>query len=163
MRWKRESNTFMLLSLTYKLQFFIQIRASDVEALNLNSLYYCVIFLQVTECLISHMRLPPLCIFHTQWNRERASCYLISTGRKYCGSVITDTLGSWKMLGGKTSLHTVIPLSLLDNNETLFFLAQQVWKDQNNEAGCTSRWLEGASMNCISLQNKCYDIQSVIR
>lgn len=32
--------------------------------------------------------LPPMCIFHTQWNRETVGCYLISTGRNYCGSVI---------------------------------------------------------------------------
>lgn len=61
---------------------------------------------------------------------------------------------------GSTSLHFVILPSSLINNETLFFLAQQLWKD---EAGHAGRWLAGASMNCISWQKECYGIRKVIR
>lgn len=106
--------------------------------------------------------LPLLCIFHTQWNRKTAASDL-SNGHRKKRRCVCHSRHWAHTKSGDTSVHFVIALSSLINNETLCFWLSRCARIKIMKQDIQSRWLAGASMSCISEQNECYRIGTVIR
>ncbi len=113
-------------------------------------MHFCIILnkikfkIQVQESFISHRYLQPIkppCVYFTLSETETASWYLIRTGRNYCESVITWLIQNPQK---KTSLHFVVLLSSLTDNETFVKKYRQVF----------GRWTHERLMT-----NECYGIK----